>query len=102
MFAFSAEDFFPFFITQSASFRVKRLSLFLEQQRSPDEDPSPFNWGRLLILGGVVALYIFTASIDPVPESSWSVFYREMLSTGEVRCYLQFALFTRPISMMPF
>eukprot|EP00795_Rhopilema_esculentum_P001916 gene1916-16423_t len=56
-----------------------------DQQRSPDEDPSPFNWGRLLILGGVVALYIFTASIDPVPESSWSVFYREMLSTGEVQ-----------------
>lgn len=56
-----------------------------DQQQHPGEDPNAFSWNRLLILGGVAALYIFTASIDPVPETSWSAFYREMLSAGEVR-----------------
>lgn len=56
-----------------------------QQSESPHpEEPNPFSWSRILILGGIVALYAFTSSIDPLPEISWSVFYREMLSLGEV------------------
>ncbi len=60
------------------------LSIFLDQQQAPGEDPNPFTWNRIVILGIIGAVYLFTSSIDPVPETSWSSFQREMLSTGEV------------------
>ena len=34
----------------------------------------------------LAVFYFLTAGSDPTPETTWSTFYREMLSTGEVLC----------------
>eukprot|EP00794_Sanderia_malayensis_P018933 gene18933-20838_t len=55
-----------------------------DQQQRPAEDPNSFSWGRIIVLGVIGCLYLFTSSIDPVPETSWFAFKRDMLSAGEV------------------
>ena len=53
-------------------------------ESSSDDDPNQGGWVQILpwlILG---MFYFLTAGSDPTPETTWSAFYREMLSTGEV------------------
>lgn len=55
-----------------------------EEESGSDDDPNQGGWVQILpwlILG---MFYFLTAGSDPTPETTWSTFYREMLSTGEV------------------
>ena len=50
-------------------------------------DPDPGNqggWVSILPWLMLAVFYFLTAGSDPTPETTWSTFYREMLSTGEV------------------
>lgn len=51
-----------------------------------DSDPGNQQGGWVSILPWVMlaVFYFLTAGSDPTPETTWSTFYREMLSTGEV------------------
>ena len=56
------------------------------------ETPGPFDsdpgnqggWVSILPWLMLAVFYFLTAGSDPTPETTWSTFYREMLSTGEV------------------
>lgn len=51
-----------------------------------DSDPGNQQGGWVSILPWLMLalFYFLTAGSDPTPETTWSNFYREMLSTGEV------------------
>lgn len=60
------------------------LFTYLVDETGSDDDPNQGGWVQILpwlILG---MFYFLTAGSDPTPETTWSMFYREMLSTGEV------------------
>jgi len=51
---------------------------------NPDGNPNN-QWNQLIPFIILASLYFFSSSpSDPVPETSWQIFYREMLATGEV------------------
>ncbi|CAH3176045.1 unnamed protein product [Porites evermanni] len=58
-----------------------------EQRQQGPFDPDPGNqggWVSILPWLMLAVFYFLTAGSDPTPETTWSTFYREMLSTGEV------------------
>lgn len=62
------------------------------EQRQQGNTPGPFDpdpgnqggWVSILPWLMLAVFYFLTAGSDPTPETTWSTFYREMLSTGEV------------------
>ena len=61
------------------------MRLYVVDEAGSDDDPNQGGWVQILpwlILG---MFYFLTAGSDPTPETTWSTFYREMLSAGEVK-----------------
>ena len=59
---------------------------FLGDSRNTEEEPDNQGGWETNILYLMLALcYIVVAAIDSTPETTWSTFYREMLSTGQVQ-----------------
>lgn len=53
--------------------------------RNPEEEPeNQGGWVTILPWLMLALFYFLAAGSDPTPETTWSTFYREMLSTGEV------------------
>jgi len=53
--------------------------------QNPEEEPeNQGGWVTVLPWLMLALFYFLAAGSDPTPETTWSTFYREMLSTGEV------------------
>ena len=61
------------------------FTLFLGDSQNSEEEPeNQGGWVTILPWLMLAWFYFLAAGIDPTPETTWSTFYREMLSTGEV------------------
>lgn len=53
--------------------------------QNPEEEPGKDGgWVTILPWVMLAVFYLLAAGSDPTPETTWTTFYREMLSTGEV------------------
>lgn len=61
---------------------------FFQDEPKLGEDPNQGGWIQILPWIVLAAFYLLTAGTDPTPETTWTTFYREMLTTGEVHIIL--------------
>ena len=59
-----------------------------DSQNSEEEPENQGGWVTILPWLMLAWFYFLAAGSDPTPETTWSTFYREMLSTGEVKFVL--------------